>query len=165
MSLLQRRHFPHNINILIACAGFSGKLTQRWLRAGRGCSPAGLGAVGSCKLILPPKGKRPAQRRRVAPSASVTACCNKESSFSLRIPAPWCFRGDCRTGKVGRLPSRPCNSAVQNWKWGGKGSECCCFLTSGGFPTSLRVCRLLQQGHTLDGVSKESCGAQGELCW
>lgn len=44
MSLLQRRHFPHNINILIACAGFSGKLTQRWLSRGRGCSAAGLGA-------------------------------------------------------------------------------------------------------------------------
>ena len=44
MSLLQRRHFPHNINILIACAGFSGKLTQRWLSTGRGCSAAGLGA-------------------------------------------------------------------------------------------------------------------------
>lgn len=44
MSLLQRRHFPHNINILIACAGFSGKLTQRWLSTGSGCSAAGLGA-------------------------------------------------------------------------------------------------------------------------
>lgn len=44
MSSLQRRHFPHNINILIACAGFSGKLTQRWLSTGRGCSAARLWA-------------------------------------------------------------------------------------------------------------------------